>query len=294
MIVIYGFVPFLHPSDQIRVTNQVTNHTLGTIQFSDGTSYTGSQILSHLQSFGADYNDTVYGSTQAESLFGFSGDDTLYAGAGDDTLDGGDGNDLLNASDGNDSLIGGAGNDTLNGENGDDMLQGGVGNDRINAGYGNDQLYGGDGSDTLLASDGNDTLNGGTGNDYLYGEAGNDTFLYAAGDGNDTMVDASGSNTLAFDSSIGQSVVALYQDQYGQLIVGFSNSSTDQITINSLPNLGEIELSNGNYLTNADINLIIQDMSSYATNNSVSFTSLSDVENNANLMAMVNGAWHAA
>jgi hypothetical protein len=39
---------------------------------------------------------------------------------------------------------------------------------------------------------------------------------------------------------------------------------------------------------------VIQAMSSYATNNSVSFTSLNDVENNTNLMGIINGAWHAA
>ena len=46
---------------------------------------------------------------------------------------------------------------------------------------------------------------------------------------------------------------------------------------------------NGYCLTDVNIKQVIQDMTAYATNNSIS---LNDVKNDADLLAIVNGAWH--
>jgi len=242
----------VNASDRIRVTNQVSNNTIGTIQFSDGTTYTAAQILSHLQSVGTDYNDTVYGSNQAESLFGFAGNDTLYAGAGDDTLDGGDGNDYLAAADGNDSLIGGAGNNTLYGESGDDILLGGAGND---------SLYGGDG---------NDTLNGGTGNDYLVGGNGNDVYNLDSGFGTVAIDEngTTGNDIVNFGSGLSISNAIFTAQPSNTLTIQFTGSSdvvniSNQLTNNSIETF---HFSDGTNLTNADILTQLQTWNNYGSN----------------------------
>jgi Ca2+-binding RTX toxin-like protein len=248
-------------SDQVLINSGLlaSGYGAGAIenyQFADGTlSFT--QILSQLQVNGTSGDDFLNGSKYGETLNGFDGNDFLFGSGGNDTMFGGNGADYLFGDSGNESLNGGTGNDFI------------------------------------LAYGGNDTLVGGTGNDTLYGDAGNDTYLFSQGDGMDTISDNSGTNTLAFDSGIIKANIALFQNG-SNLQIGFTNSSGDQITTNSMSDLSKIQLSDGQYLTNTDVNLIIQDMSSYATTNSVSLTSLSDVESNSGLMAIINGAWHAA
>jgi len=239
-------------------------------------------------------NDSLNGGEDADVLYGGDGNDTLDGYSGNDTLFAGDGNDSLEGGDGDDSLNGDAGNDTIMGRVGNDTLSGGEGDDLLDAGEDNDSLMGGSGDDNLIAYSGDDTLAGGTGNDVLNGGDGNDTYLFSQGDGMDSIFDNAGTDTLSFDNSVLQSAVALFRDSNNHLEIGFTNSSGDQIILDNANDIEQIQLSGGNYLTNADVNLVIQSMSNYATNNSVSMTSLSDVENNANLMAIINGAWHAA
>ena len=74
---------------------------------------------------------------------------TLWGTSGADTLDGLAGNDTLHGLDGNDTLIGGAGNDTLYGGAGDDVLV---------ASSGRDNLYGGQGNDTYKILDGSHVI----------------------------------------------------------------------------------------------------------------------------------------
>lgn len=69
---------------------------------------------------GSDYNDTITGNANAN------------------TLQGGNGNDILNGGGANDTLVGGAGIDTLNGDNGDDLLKGGADGDKFFGGVGTD------------------------------------------------------------------------------------------------------------------------------------------------------------
>ena len=164
-------------------------------------------------------------------------------------------------------------------------------------GSGNDVLYGATGNDSLVAGSGNDQLNGLTGNDTLVGGDGNDTYGFATGRGQDVVIDSSGTDTAVFGSSVIQDQVAIFQTAAGDLQIGYANSLSDLVTIQDFATSGnEVEkllLSTGNYLSNADVNSVIQAMSSYAVSNGVSFTSLSDVENNSNLMGIINAAWHA-
>jgi len=255
-------------------------------------------------------NDTLYGRTGNDTLFGGDGDDLLdggedndqlYAGSGNNTLLGYTGDDILYTEDGNDSLDGGsgndlltsgAGNDTLYGRTGNDTLFGGDGNDLVDAGEDNDLVYGNAGNDTLIGYSGNDTLFGGTGNDVVDGGSGNDLYQYSKGDGQDMIFDSSGTDKVSFDSSIVKSSIALFKDSSNHLQIGFTNSSGDQITVNAVNDIERYQLSNGSYLTNADVNQVIQAMSSYATSHGIALTNLNSVEQNQNLMAIVQNAWH--
>jgi hypothetical protein len=102
---------------------------------------------------------------------------------------------------------------------------------------------------------------------------------------------------VLFNSSVSLASIGLYQDSYGNLQLGYG-SSGDTVTIQGQGttdgNVERFQTSDGHYLTDSDVALVLQDMSTYATSHSISMTSLSDVQGNANLMAIVNGAWHAA
>lgn len=79
-------------------------------------------------------DDTLTGTSGADSISGFGGHDTLDGGAGHDTLFGGDGNDVL---------IGGTGADFVQGEAGDDVYV-------YNPGDGWDAYYDTGGADKIL------------------------------------------------------------------------------------------------------------------------------------------------
>jgi len=274
-------------------------------------------------------NDIVTGGTGGEYISTGDGDDTLVANAGNDYLVGGTGtntyvfsngwgNDVIDNSSTMWDIVDLSGvtsdltvtmwsswdNEVTDGTNTIDWytpilnIRTGSGGDTINGDGDSDFISTGSGSDIIYAADGNDTLIGGTGNDTLYGGNGNDIYQFGSGDGNDLISDNGGtSDTIAFESSVSLASIGLYQDSSGNLHIGYG-SSGDNITIQDQDTtngaIERLQTSDGHYLTNADINGVIQAMSSYATNNSVTFTSLSDVENNANLMAIVNAAWHTS
>jgi Ca2+-binding RTX toxin-like protein len=270
------------------------------------------------------------GNSGANTLTGDIGNDTLNGGGGNDLLDGSLGNDtyVYTTGWGSDTISDAGGNDTLDlsannstmqinltattadhtnsvssdifwtGEIieniikgiGDDVLTGTSANNSLSAGAGNDSVNGGAGNDSLIGGKGNDTLKGGTGND---------TYFFSLGDGVDSVQEADStagnSDTLSFDASVIKANIALFMSG-NNLQIGYKNSTTDQITVvNQQLASGSIErlqASDGTFLTNADVNSVIQAMSSYATSHSVSFTSLSNVENNSNLLSIVSSAWH--
>lgn len=65
-----------------------------------------------------------------------------------------------------------------------------------------------------------------------------------------------------------------------------------QYAQNTQAQIEKFTLSDGNYLTSNDINVIIQSMNAYATDHGMSITSLDTVKNNQALMNIVAGAWH--
>jgi len=161
---------------------------------------------------GGDGDDTITGSSGAETINGDADNDSLLGGdgndvinggdgvdrmngdAGDDTVDGGAGNDIVNGGTGNDSLLGGADQDSLDGQDGDDTLLGGFGDDNLLGNRGDDSLLGGLGLDTLIGAAGDDTLDGGRNDDVLLGNSGNDKLR--GNHGNDRLVGLNGDDEL--------------------------------------------------------------------------------------------------
>jgi Ca2+-binding RTX toxin-like protein len=139
---------------------------------------------------GSDYDDSIVGSIDANTLLGGLGNDTLEGGSwGEDYLDGGDGADSLVGTGWNSTLVGGLGDDTLTAAS-------------------DSWLDGGDGNDSITGSSGNDTLIAGNGEDEVYGEAGDDLFLwspdtswdyYSGGDGIDTLDCSAATTGLVID-----------------------------------------------------------------------------------------------
>jgi trimeric autotransporter adhesin len=250
----------------------------------------------------------------------------ISAGAGNDLVNGAQGNDTLDGGPGNDTLIGGMGDDTFivdsptdivieNPNEGNDTVQSNalnytlsanvenltlIGNININ-GSGNalnNVLRGNYGNNILSAGDGNDTLIGGLGQDTLKGGNGSDVYQFSFHDGQDTILDvdsiSTDSDLVQFDSTVNKDQIAFFMSG-SNLEIGYAGS-TDEITVqnqNIASNqIEKFQTSDGSYLTAADVNQVIQAMASYATTNGVSFTSLTDVENNASLLNIVASAWH--
>ncbi|WP_220396303.1 calcium-binding protein [Arenimonas terrae] len=118
------------------------DYQIETLQFADGTTWGGAELLDRLVVPGTAANDSYTGTGLVDRMFGYEGNDHLDGRANDDVLDGGAGAD---------SLLGDAGNDTLIGGTDNDSLQGGVGNDTY-------VIRAGDGVDTLSDHEGVDKV----------------------------------------------------------------------------------------------------------------------------------------
>jgi serralysin len=149
-------------------------------------------------------NQTINGTSNADTLYGASGNDTITGQAGNDILYGQSGNDTLNGGTGNDTMYGGKGDDTYivdstadviseSVNEGTDTVQSSVtytlvnnlenltltGTTAIN-GTGNilnNIIIGNSAINTLSGGAGDDHLDGGTGADKLLGGIGNDTYI---------------------------------------------------------------------------------------------------------------------
>ncbi|MBN1956655.1 MAG: cadherin-like domain-containing protein [Desulfuromonadales bacterium] len=232
--------------------------------------------------------DLLVGSWRVDIMTGGGNDDVLFGGGGTDTLNGNDGDDTLLGEDGYDVLFGGAGNDVLFGGNDWDALSGGGGDDL---------LVGGAGSDALSGDSGQDRLWGGKDRDLLSGGSGDDIYRFNSGDGRDIIFDASGDDGIIFGDEVTAEGFALYK-QRDTLQIGYGVDDvitladySDSETGNRIEN---ITLADGSYLTDDDINQIIQEMSAFATAEGISLDSLDDVRQNEELLTIVAGGWQAA
>jgi putative uncharacterized protein (fragment) len=186
-------------------------------------------------------------------------------------------NDPLRGTNGNDLIVGNSGDDTLGGENGDDILYGGEGNDK---------LYGGDG---------NDTLEGGAGNDYLEGGYHGDVYVFGKGDGVDTLYDVHGNDTIKFKEGISkENLTFMFNGNNLSIRYGDKDSITvNNYTGNVAYQIEKIELEGGNFITNSQINKIIQDINAYAKDNGITAISHDTIRNNQDMMNLVMSGWNS-
>ncbi len=270
----------------------------------------------------SDFDNVVKGTDSAEQLVGTGGIDLLQGLAGDDQLFGLSGNDWLVAGDGADYLDGGAGDDIQLGEAGDDQLGGDAGNDTLIGGAGND-IY------VYRPGSGADIINNsGGGTDWLiftdditadrltYLQLDDDLIVRI--DGNDqTQVTVSNwfadtGNQLAYIQPAGgygisaADINALFGPQQSSSSLFSSTAfaaAEDDAILTSLAgaraegpadSAASLVLADGSFMTDADINQIIQEMSAYATAEGIAMDSLADVRQNEELMAIVANHWQAA
>lgn len=231
---------------------------------------------------GSNKNDLIGGNKKTDTIFAADGDDTLFGNGGNDLLYGGNGNDLL---------IGGEGNDILNGDAGDDILYGDSGNDTLAGDAGNDKLFGGEGTNTLS------------------GGSGDDTYLLTKGS-NTTTIDENvlgfslfgrwigqngGTDTLKFGEGITQEDISFLM-KGNDLLLQYGEN--EFITINKQKNeanrIEKFELNDGSYLTNTDIDRIIQQLSAYGKDHGFHLKDTTQIQNNQALMNIVASGWHTA
>jgi Ca2+-binding RTX toxin-like protein len=258
-------------------------------------------------------NDAITGSVQAETLTGGAGNDTLAGGLGDDVYAFADGfgTDSLSDAGGSDTLDfnailaavinydAGAGTVTA-GSNALAWNAASTTFERVIGGSGNDTLTGGSGVDSLLGGLGQDRLTGGVGSDFLAGGKGNDTYIFNLGDGMDVVEDEDTTpgnlDTMFFGSSVTMAKIAVFRNG-SDLQIGYTDSNGDLVTLQGQASesraVERFQLDNGSYMTDADMEQVIQAMAGYAADHGISLTSLDDVKNNQFLMTIVGAGWHA-
>lgn len=150
-------------------------------------------------------------------------------------------------------------------------------------------------NNTIIGNAAANTINGSTGNDILQGGLGNDTYSFNSGDGRDVVYDTKGADIIKLGSNVLKQSVAFFKQGY-DLIIGYA--SGDRVTVqgqsNAATSIERIQLSNGNYITNSEVNLLVQQMSAYAVGHGIQLSSVDSVLANQNLMTMVSNSWHTA
>lgn len=141
----------------------------------------------------------------------------------------------------------------------------------------------------ITGTEGNDNLVSTSADETIIGLGGDDTYSFALGSGLDTVIDSSGNDTASFGTNRNQ--VAYFIDGAGNLIIDYGNVvGQDQVVIQN-NNVETIKLNDGAFLSNSAINTVIQNMTAYAALNDITLTSVEDVKNNSDLMAIVAGNW---
>ena len=274
--------------------------------------------------YGGDGDDSLNGGYDNDRLSGSAGNDTLDGGTGRDRMYGGSGNDIYYVDDAGDTVI--ERPSRLFEEQGIDTIISsvdytlpdyvenitlleldpffgpynisydfdGTGNslDNIIIGnHGNNSLYGLDGNDTIYGNAGNDTLCGGEGSD-VYG--------FSLGHGFDTIRDIGSdkaSDVISFDASVSGATIAFFKNG-SNLSIAYGD--TDHILVSPQGHypraidagIEKVQLSDGFFLTDSDINLVIQQMTAYANDHGISLTSVDDVKGNQDLMNIIVQSWH--
>ena len=274
--------------NDVILTDYFTSPTQGieSIQTMEGTinlskEYIGIASTTGPWQFGSTLDDLIACGATSDRIYGRDGDDTIFGNAGDDGLSGDTGNDLL---------IGGAGNDSLNGGEGHDILYGDVGNDTLNSDQGDDKLLGGVGNNLLLGGAGNDS--------YLFAKGANNTIIEdKAVTGNGFMggwaSNDGGNDTLFFSKGISKEDISFLMNGHDLLLqYGLNETITVKNQDNTTQKIEKFELEDGSYLSNTDIDLIVQQMNAYSRDNGFSLTNQEQIRQNQALTNIVSSGWH--
>ncbi len=304
--------------DSILITNQlVAENKIEKLEFADGSSLTSADIESLFA--------VIEGSDSDDSLIGTGGDDVIDGGSGADIMAGGGGDDVYyvdnngdivteNSGEGTDEIISGVSytlpenvenltmngvdNINANGNSGSNTILGNSGDNSINGHKDNDNLIGNGGDDKIDGGLGDDLLIGEVGNDDLNGGGGNDVYVFEKGDNIDTVKDTGGDDVIKFGSSVDKTNIAMFKDNAGNLYLDYGETgNADVIKVKNWNSasgqIEKIQLSDNSYITNTDVNLILQDMTAYAAANGISLTSVNAVKANAGLMNIIAMSWHS-
>jgi len=130
----------------------------------------------------------------------------------------------------------------------------------------------------------------------MEGATGNDTYIFGRGSGQDAILDydRQGGNVdiIQFKADITKKDIAFFR-QDRNLIIDYGNG--DRVTIQNQADTNyaveRFQLNDGLYLTNTDINRIIQDMTVFSKDHGIAMTSIEQVRANQDLMNLVVNSW---
>lgn len=151
----------------------------------------------------------------------------------------------------------------------------------------------------LTGNDGNNILNGAKGKDTLIGNSGDDVYIFNIGDGKDSITDILGNDTIKLGNLADKNKAAFFIDVAGNLSLDYGNfAGNDKITVNNWNiqdnQIEKIQLNDGTFITNVDLNQTIQQMVAYAANEGITVNTVEDVKNNSELMNMfMVNSWHS-
>ena len=165
-----------------------------------------------------------------------------------------------------------------------------LGNDTVNGSDFSETLNGLGGNDTVFGFKGNDTLIGSVGNDILNGGDGNDTYVFNIGDGIDIIQETVGIDTIQFGATVTASDISFFEDTNNVLHIAYGDTERITVDTDAIEHVDTI----GMGLTNAQLNQVIQDIQTYAADNSIALNSVDDVRNNTDLQAIITNAFTAA
>jgi hypothetical protein len=168
--------------------------------------------------------------------------------------------------------------------------------ENILTGAGNDWIQGNAADNRLDAGAGNDRLQGGAGRDTLLGGLGDDVYFFDRGDGQDVVFESGASSdtdVLRFGAGIHLTGITFFQNG-DDLQIAYS--PTDVITIRNQANAGieRFEFADGSFLSDHDVNQIIQTMAAYAVNQGILLTSLGDVRQAPEMLTLIQSSGQAA
>ena len=218
-----------------------------------------------------------------------------------DVLTANSGNDTLVSGTGVNTLVGGSGIDTFYINNSSDIISGtlnvaDIAYSSVNYALSsniNKLTLTGSANLTATANNNNDTITANTGNDIITGGSGSNTYIFNQNYGQDTIFSNSGKDAIKFGSGLTDQNVALFMSGNNLLIGNAPNSLITVQNQTKVTNaIQKIQLSDGKYLSNVDINNIIQQMTAFASKNNISLTSINTVEQNTNLMNIIANSWH--